>query len=76
MIDFGISGFYSGNIKEIIKAGTTRFLSPEVKLNFIIQLASGFNFISNPKIDVWALGIVLYLMLFGVFPFDGNYLFL
>lgn len=30
VIDFGISGFYSGNIKEKIKAGTTRFLPPEV----------------------------------------------
>jgi serine/threonine protein kinase len=32
VIDFGISGFYSGNIKEKIKAGTTRFLPPEVNL--------------------------------------------
>jgi hypothetical protein len=30
IIDFGISGFHSGNIKEIIKAGTTRFIPPEV----------------------------------------------
>ena len=30
IIDFGISGFSNGNQKEKIKAGTTRFLSPEM----------------------------------------------
>jgi serine/threonine protein kinase len=64
LIDFGISGFYHGNIKETIKAGTTKFIPPE--------LASGLNYSSSPKLDVWALGVILYLMLFGVYPFDAN----
>lgn len=34
LIDFGISGFFSGNIKETVKAGTTRFVPPEVILLF------------------------------------------
>jgi calcium/calmodulin-dependent protein kinase I len=30
LIDFGISGLYHGNIKQSIKAGTTKFIPPEV----------------------------------------------
>lgn len=64
LIDFGISGFSNGNSKEIIKAGTTRYLPPEI--------ASGKTFLSNPKLDVWALGIILYQMVQGQFPFEGK----
>ena len=38
IIDFGISGFYSGNIKEKINAGTVRFVPPEVKFNKYIKI--------------------------------------
>ena len=31
LIDFGISGIAHGNIKESIKAGTTKFIPPEVE---------------------------------------------
>lgn len=68
MIDFGISGFHSGNIKENIQAGTIKYIPPEV--------ASGISYISSPKIDMWALGILLYLMVYGIHPFDGRYLFI
>ncbi len=27
---------------------------------------------SNPKIDIWAMGVILYYMLFGIYPFDGT----
>ena len=64
LIDFGISGFSNGNSKEIVQAGTTRYLPPE--------MASGKTFLSNPKLDVWALGIILYQMVQGQFPFEGK----
>ena len=64
IIDFGISGMANGNQREKIKAGTTSFLPPEI--------ASGEEFSSNPKLDIWAMGIILYLMVEGAYPFDGK----
>lgn len=55
--------FRMGMIK-VIKAGTLYFLSPEV--------GSGKEFSSTPKIDVWALGVILYFMLYNLLPFKGN----
>ena len=64
IIDFGISGMSNGNQKEKIKAGTTRFLPPEI--------VGSDEFSSNPKIDIWALGVILYLMVEGCYPFNGK----
>ena len=64
LIDFGISGICNGMSREVIKAGTLKYVPPE--------LASGMVYQSSPKIDIWALGIILYLMTFKKFPFDGT----
>jgi len=64
LIDFGISGYSCGNVQEKVKAGTLKFVPPEV--------ASGLSYTSSTKIDIWAIGIILYFMLFGVYPFDGK----
>ncbi len=64
IIDFGISGICNGMSREVIKAGTLKYVPPE--------LAAGTGYQSTPKIDIWALGIILYLLTFKKFPFDGN----
>ena len=64
IIDFGISGMANGNQREKIKAGTTSFLPPE--------MASGEEYSSNPKLDIWAMGIILYVMVEGCYPFEGK----
>ena len=64
IIDFGISGIANGRSREIIKAGTIKYIPPE--------MTSGDHFQSSSKIDIWALGVILYLMNFKIFPFDGN----
>jgi len=64
IIDFGISGFSNGKFKENIKAGTLLFLPPE----FIGKN----NFSSDIKLDIWALGIILFRMLEGFYPFESK----
>ena len=51
-------------IRNKIKAGTTTFLPPE--------MVSGEEYSSNRKLDIWALGVILYRMVEGVYPFDGK----
>ena len=63
IIDFGISGISNGLNKEIIQAGTFKFTPPEI--------LSKNNFQSSNKIDIWSLGVILYLMYFKKYPFDG-----
>ena len=64
IIDFGISGFANGNQREKIKAGTVKFIPPE--------MLSGKEFSSNPHLDMWALGVILYRMVEGCYPFEGK----
>ena len=64
IIDFGISGISNGLNKEIIQAGTFKFTPPEI--------LSKNNFQSSNKIDIWSLGVILYLMYFKKYPFDGE----
>ncbi len=64
IIDFGISGFSNGKFKENIKAGTLLFLPPE--------FVGKNNFSSDIKLDIWALGIILFRMLQGFYPFESK----
>jgi serine/threonine protein kinase len=64
IIDFGISGNSNGLSSEIIRAGTVKYCSPE--------LVSGGHFQCSTKIDIWSLGVILYLIWYKMFPFDGN----
>ena len=64
VIDFGISGIANGNNREQIKAGTVKFLPPE--------MLSGKEFSSNTRLDMWALGVILYRMVEGCYPFEGK----
>ena len=64
IIDFGICGMSNGKNKDVIKAGTLEYSCPEI--------ASGDEFESSPKIDVWSLGVILFYMLYGTLPFKGK----
>ena len=64
VVDFGISGMCKGNIHEKNDAGTLRYMPPEVLI--------GNSTTANPAMDVWAIGVMLYCMVFDKFPFDGE----
>ena len=62
IIDFGISSTSFGG--DVLKAGSLKYLPPEI--------LTGDTFKNSNKIDMWALGIILYLLYFKKFPFDGK----
>ena len=63
-MDFGISGMCKPDMQEKNDAGTLRYMAPEVLSNYYST--------ANPAIDVWALGIMVYCMVFSSFPFNGD----
>ncbi|EGR33275.1 protein kinase domain protein [Ichthyophthirius multifiliis] len=64
VVDFGIAGLASKLNVENLDAGGLKYMAPEVLQGKAKQL--------TPSIDVWAMGVILYLMVFGDFPFYGN----
>ena len=63
IVDFGISGRCRGGVGEKNDAGTYKYLPPEFYDN---------HSTASPSLDIWSIGVMLYLMLFKKFPFDGE----
>ncbi len=61
-IDFGLSKVFIPGEKSLDRFGTLAYSSPEILL--------GTN--HDLKTDVWSLGVVLYVLLSGTFPFIHN----
>jgi serine/threonine protein kinase len=59
VVDFGIAGM--GGDK--VDAGTLAYMAPEC----LEKTAA----VTSPSIDVWAIGIMLYAMLYGELPFSS-----
>ena len=56
--DFGIADFYEAGMEG--KSGTVAYMAPE-------QLQDGKY---GPEVDLWAVGVILYILLSGYHPFD------
>ena len=63
IIDFGFSISIPKEKRLSIYCGTPSYMAPE--------MIKKCNYHGDP-VDVWALGILLYILLHGRFPFKGN----
>ncbi|PVV02882.1 hypothetical protein BB560_002651 [Smittium megazygosporum] len=62
-IDFGLSGFWNGNKKLSTFCGSPPYTAPEIFRGTPYRGA---------KVDIWSLGICLYVMKSGRFPFSNS----
>ncbi|KAK1156230.1 myosin light chain kinase 2, skeletal/cardiac muscle-like [Acipenser oxyrinchus oxyrinchus] len=62
IIDFGLARRYKPREKLRVSFGTPEFLAPEIV---------NFDFVSFPT-DMWALGVISYMLLSGLSPFLGD----
>ena len=64
LIDFGIAGNNYNNDTDTTKAGSLYFLPPEAVSDFSVH--------AYQSTDIWAIGIILYFILYGDVPFYSN----
>ncbi len=64
VVDFGIAGVCTTKKSEKVDAGSIAYMPPEV--------LDGSKTETSPAIDVWAIGLMYYAMLFGTLPFWGD----
>lgn len=63
LIDFGLSNFFDNKILLNTFCGSLYFAAPE--------LLMGMQY-NGPEVDIWSLGVILYVMLCGKVPFDDE----
>lgn len=63
LIDFGFATCFSNKKKQLIYCGSPSYMAPEIinKTEFL-----------GPPVDIWACGVVLFLLVTGEFPFKSN----
>uniref|UniRef100_A0A8C6ID41 non-specific serine/threonine protein kinase n=1 Tax=Mus spicilegus TaxID=10103 RepID=A0A8C6ID41_MUSSI len=63
IVDFGLGARFMPGQKLERLCGAFQFIPPEIFLGLPYD---------GPKVDIWALGVLLYYMVTGIFPFVGS----
>ena len=66
--DFGMSKQLNNSLQTVTAVGSPIYASPEILRNIISELKIPYN----SKSDLWSLGVIIYQLYFGEFPFMGN----
>lgn len=61
IIDFGIAGVCETGKQDKIDAGSIHYMPPECFAGQVVA--------SSPSLDVWAIGLMFYSLLYGTLPF-------
>ena len=65
VVDFGISGLHGPfNNSDKSLAGSLKYMAPEV--------LTGKNTSADPAIDIFSMGVILFALVTGRLPFDGD----
>lgn len=63
VIDFGFATCFSNDKKTKLFCGTPNYMAPEIV---------GKKEYYGPPVDIWAAGVLLFVLLTGIFPFRAN----
>ncbi|CAD8196306.1 unnamed protein product [Paramecium pentaurelia] len=63
-IDFGIAGLQCPTNNDHVNIGSLHYMAPEILCGKVTRVST--------SVDIWAMGIILYKMLFGKVPFNGK----
>lgn len=72
IIDFGIAGVMNRLTEEDLDAGSLGYMSPECFQPVLTNANNEPNFKFDGRMDVWAIGVILYSMLCAELPFKGS----
>lgn len=64
IVDFGISGIHAFNNYDKSRAGSLKYMAPEV--------LTGKHTAAYPAIDIFSLGVILFALVTGKLPFDSK----
>eukprot|EP01017_Pseudomicrothorax_dubius_P042267 TRINITY_DN6885_c0_g1_i11.p1 TRINITY_DN6885_c0_g1~~TRINITY_DN6885_c0_g1_i11.p1 ORF type:complete len:351 (+),score=65.09 TRINITY_DN6885_c0_g1_i11:173-1225(+) len=64
VVDFGIAGFCDDVFTDETDAGTLKYIAPEI--------LTRKHLAPTPALDIWAMGCILYALVHGYTPFQGN----